>query len=176
MKNIRVAVLLLLIMAMGSTEALALRDDPGPPGRRNMENVRERVGTIRMWKMTKALDLDTKTSAELFPIMNRYDKKRAGLELSLREDMRDLRAAVRDGRPGSLRALIDRIEQNHQALQRLNDEEWQESKRVLTVEQQAKYLLFRQEFERDMRMMIDRVRDRRQDRQGMHRPSPAPAG
>lgn len=41
-----------------------------PPTKEQMENVRERIETLRMWKLTKTLDLDEKTSAKLFPLLN----------------------------------------------------------------------------------------------------------
>ncbi|GAB4486673.1 MAG: hypothetical protein OHK006_14840 [Thermodesulfovibrionales bacterium] len=140
------------------------------------ENVRERIETLRMWKMTKALELDEKTSAQVFPVMNRYDRKRSDLETALRQDMRELRESVRDGRSGKLRPLLDRIEQNHESLEKLNQDEWRELKQVFSVEQQAKYVIFKQEFEQEIRRMIGEARERRMERQGMPQDRPGPRG
>ena len=114
--------------------------------------------------MTKALELDEKTSAQVFPVMNRYDRKRADLEIELRQDMRELRESVGNAQEGQLRKLLERIEQNHDSLQRLSDDEWKELKQLFSIEQQAKYVLFKQDFDREMRQMIGEAKERRMER------------
>ncbi|GAB4417374.1 MAG: hypothetical protein OHK0032_13420 [Thermodesulfovibrionales bacterium] len=146
-----------------------------PPSKEQMEKVRERIETLRMWKLTKALDLDEKTSAQLFPLLNKYDRKRFVIEQALRDGMRDLRDALRNRREGQLRGILDRLEQNHKEMQRVNDEEWAEMKRILTIEQQARFIIFKQEFDREIRKIIAEARERRPERFGKDRP-PLPPG
>ncbi len=146
-----------------------------PPTRQQMEKVWERIETLRMWKLTKALDLDEKASAQLFPLLNRYDKRKAEIEIALRDSMRELRQSLREGREGSLKNILDRLEQNHREMQRINDEEWAGLKRVLTIQQQAKFIIFRQEFDREIRRIITEARGKgpeRLRRNGPERPLP----
>lgn len=167
------------LVLVAGLAASAWAADEGPdrqPLRGKAESVRERIGTLRMWKMTKALELDEKTSAQVFPVMSRYDRKRVDLELALRQDMRELRESVRDNRSNRLRPLLDRLEQNHESLEKLNQDEWKELKQVFSVEQQAKYVIFRQDFELEMRRMIGEARERRMERQGMTQDGPVRRG
>jgi len=97
----------------------------------------------------------------LFPIMNRYDKIRTEAEFSLRKGMRELRISLKENREGKLKNILDDLEKNHQTLQRIADEEWAEVKKVLTIEQQAKLVIFKQEFDSDIRKIITEARERR---------------
>jgi len=141
-----------------------------PPSKDQMENVRKRIETLRMWKLTKTLDLDEKTSAQLFPLINKYDKKRAELEVSMKEGMKDLREALKEKREGNLKNIIDKLEQNHKEMQKINDEERAELKKVLSVEQQAKFIIFQQEFDMEIRKIISEVREKRAERLDRNRP------
>ncbi|MDA8168625.1 MAG: hypothetical protein M0Z59_02875 [Nitrospiraceae bacterium] len=129
-----------------------------PPPRGQMEKIREKINTLRMWQLTRALNLDENTAARLFPILNGFDKKRAGLEYGQRISMRDLRDAVQGGDEARMKAVMDKLEASHQALERLNSAERAQVKRVLTVQQQAKFLLFQHEFNRRLRKMIAQAR------------------
>ncbi len=140
-----------------------------PPTKEQMEKIRKRIETLRMWKLTKALDLDEDTAAQLFPLLNRYGKKRAEIERNLREDMIALRDALKDRREGQLRDILERLEKNHKALQRINDEERTELKNVFTIEQQAKFVIFQQEFKREIRKIIAEIRKRRREKFGNDR-------
>lgn len=141
-----------------------------PPTKEQAEKVRKRVETLRMWKLTNALDLDDKTSAKLLPLLSRNDKRRTASEGELREAMRDLREALKERREGQLKSILERLEQNHKSIQRINDEEREELKKVLTVEQQARFIIFQQEFDMEMRRAIAESRERRPEGPGGNRP------
>ena len=166
-KNI-IKILLIFFLALGfSADGIASpdRDDHNrPPSKEQMERVRKRIETMKIWKLTKALDLDEKTAARLFPLLNKYDKKRAEIERDIKDNMMDLREALEDEKESKLRDLIERLEKSHKALQSLNDEERAELKQILTVGQQAKYLIFLQEFNREIRRIIEEARSRRRGR------------
>lgn len=172
-KNI-IKILLIFFLALGfSADGMASpdRDDLNrPPSKEQMEKVRKRIETMRIWKLTKALDLDEKTAARLFPLLNKYDKKRAEIERDIKDNMKNLRDALEDKKESKLRGLLERLEKNHKALQGLNDEERAELKHILTVGQQAKYLIFLQEFNREIRHIIAEARERRHGRFGRDRP------
>ncbi|HYA26690.1 MAG TPA: hypothetical protein VEE82_01705, partial [Thermodesulfovibrionales bacterium] len=125
-----------------------------PLSKEQMAKVRERIETLRIWKLTKALDLDEKTSSQLFPILNRNDKRRAEIERALALGMRNLRSAVKDNRIAQLKDIIDDLERNHKALQNLNDEERTEVRKILTIEQQARFIIFQQEFSSELKQII----------------------
>lgn len=161
-KNLFSILMIILMLTSFSISATAFQGDMDePPTKEQREKIRERISTLKMWKLTEALDLDEKTSTQLFPIINKYDKLRAETELSLRKGMRKLKRALKEERESKLKAILDELEQDHHALQRIADDEWNEMKRVLTVEQQAKLVIFKQEFDRNIRKIIAEARERR---------------
>ncbi len=179
-KNIFTSLLLLFLVA-----GLAVNSMANPPGdfdrptKEQMERVRKRIETLRIWKLTKVLDLDEKSAARLFPLLNRYDKRRAEIERSLRDGMRDLREALREGREGRLQDILNELEQNHKALQGLKDEERAELRKILTIQQQAKFVIFLQEFNQEIRRIIEEAKKRRFKRFGDNGPGgppPFPSG
>lgn len=157
--NVYSTVLIILMLTGLNMNATAFQGETDTPP--NREGIREKIEMLKMWKLTKALDLDEKTSAQLFPIINKYDKLRAETELSLREGMNELRISLKEDRRKRLRNILDKLEHDHHALQSIADEEWTEMKEVLTVEQQAKLVIFKQEFDRDIRKIIAEAREKR---------------
>jgi len=120
--------------------------------------IMERIQTLRMWKLTKALDLDQETAAELFPILNKYDKKRARIEREIREDIKELRKALKEDDTGRIIRLTDEIQDKRNKLCKINRDEMKEVGRVLDLKQQARYILFQQEFRRHIRDIVYEAR------------------
>lgn len=145
-------------------------DTDRPPSKEQFEKIRKRIETLKMWKLTQALDLDEKTSSQLFPLLSKYDRKRVEIEKSLRRGIKELRESLKERHEGNLKNILDRLEEDHNALQKIKEEEWTELKKILTIEQQAKYVIFQQEFEREIRKIIAEARERRLERSGKDRP------
>ncbi len=150
-----------LIFFAGAGFCAAPVEEDTPPSVQQMQKVRERIESLRMWKLIRALDLNESLSARLFPVLNSYDKKRQELEISLRDGMKELKEALKSGRDDKLSGIIEKLEQNHKALQKLKDEEIAELKKILTVQQQAKYIIFNHEFQREIRDMIEESKGKR---------------
>ncbi|MCI0468896.1 MAG: hypothetical protein L0Y62_02390 [Nitrospirae bacterium] len=173
MKRFRMAfgvVLGLFFLYPFCAEALSDDEFGRPPSMEQMEKVRRRIETVKMWRLTSALDLDEKTSSRIIPILTTYDKKRSEIQHSLMENMRELRDAVKGRQDTRLRGLLERTEQNHRALERAKEDEWSELKKILTVEQQARYLIFQQEFNRDIKRIMAESREGRADVSQKERP------
>lgn len=167
--KILLSIILLLGLAANSMAEPA-EDFDRPPSKEQIEKIRKRMETLRMWRLTEALNLDEKASAQIFPILNRFDKKRYELEDSLREGMRDLRESLRNKKEDQIKKILNKLEQDHRALQSLKQDEWVELKKMLTVEQQARFIIFLTEFEREVRRLIAEARERRGER--LERPFP----
>ncbi len=166
MKETCVGVLVLLLLTFGAvTSGMAeSAGEFGRPTKEQVERVWKRIETLRMWKLTKALDLDEDTAARIFPLLNRYDKERFEIKQAMREDMAALRKALEDKRKDRLQEILGRIERNRKRLQRLNDDSRAELKKILTIEQQARFVIFQQEFNREIRRIIKRAREQRRER------------
>ena len=170
-KNVVKILLLVFIVcgftAQGFAEPAEYLDKP--PTKQQRDRVRKRIETVKMWKLTKALDLDEASSVKIFPILNRYDKRKADIHQDLREGMREMRRSLKENKTAGLQNTLAMLEEKHRALQNINDEEWAELKKVLTVEQQAKLILFRHEFDREVHKLIADAKDRRHKRGGKGR-------
>lgn len=146
--------------------------DPPPP-REKIEQIQKQIELTRMWRLTKELDLDEKSAARLFPILNRYDKKRMDFEIERFRIMRQLREAINEDRGWNndrkVDKLIERLESNKSALDRLREEERGELKKALTSKQMARYILFQQRFEHEMKEMIREHRRERFPERGRFR-------
>ena len=178
MRKQAATVLVLVFLVLGfaiNSVAEPQEESDRPPTKEQMEKVRTRIETLRMWKLTKALDLDEKKSAQLFPLLNKYDKKRAETESAMRDNMRDLRESLKERREVQIKNALDRLELNHKSMQNIREAEREELKGILSIEQQARFIIFQQEFDREIRKIIEETRERRQDmlrRDMPQKPSP----
>lgn len=153
-----------LLMAGFSAAARADGNDfknQPPPPRKQFFKMKQKINTLRIWGLTKELDLDQDAAARVFPIMNGYDNKRTEIQYRLIVLMHNLRNALRDRDDAGIQATLDKLEANHQKMEQLNDSERDELKKALTVEQQAKFLLFEVRFEKQVKKMIAKARQRR---------------
>lgn len=151
-----------------------------PPSKKQIERTRKRVETLKMWKLTKILDLDEQKASKFFPVLSEYDKKRLTAAHEMRKDMKKLRAYADTANPDELRNIIRRVENNHRRLQRIDNEEMERLRDILTARDLAKFIIFRQDFDREMKKIIEKVRERRirkhrerDESSGDHRPSPS---
>jgi Spy/CpxP family protein refolding chaperone len=149
----------------------------GPPSDEKREQVRRKVEAVKMWRLTEELKLDEKTSSRLASFLSSIEEKRRGLIRSTMETTRELRAILSSAKPdqGRLKVALDKIEKNQQELVELRGKEMTGLKGMLSVEQQARYVIFQQEFRREIRGMISGARGNGpgQDSPGM---GPGPGG
>jgi Spy/CpxP family protein refolding chaperone len=165
MQGVRVMIMTAALLLAGAT---AHAQQPGPadshgqggPDAKKQEEVRKKVETVRMWRLTEELKLDEKTSARLASFLSSLDEKRRGLMRERMETMRDLRALLKTGNPDEkkLKADLAKIEKGHREMEELEGKETSGVKDILSIEQQARYVIFQQEFRREMRGMIAEAR------------------
>jgi Spy/CpxP family protein refolding chaperone len=151
--------------AMGGTGGVFADEDAatgnpgggeGVPSTAKREEVRKKIEAVRIWRLTEELKLDEKTSGQLASFLSSLEEKRRELWKANRDATQNLRAALRTDEPDNrrLKAELDRIEKNQQEMTKLREKEINGIKNFLTIEQQARYLIFQQEFRREMRGMI----------------------
>jgi hypothetical protein len=126
------------------------------------EKVKERIEMIRMWKMIEILDLSREQSEKLLPVLDEIEKKRKGLFEERGGFMVELKKTLRGENPDEdvLKALMGNLEKNRDELEVLNDSELSEVDKILTTVQQARYIIFKESFERELRGIIRDVREK----------------
>ncbi len=135
-------------------------DSAGPPSEERREAVRKKMDAIRIMRLTETLKLDEETAAKFIPLITSLEQKRRDLMRENLQTMRELREYLASRNPDEkkLKSVMEKIEKNHQETMNLRGKEIEAAKDTLTVEQQARYLLFQQDFMREMRGMISGAR------------------
>jgi Spy/CpxP family protein refolding chaperone len=160
------------VLASGQSDEVNGTDKPAPRGRdkalaeKKQKELREKVDAVRIWKLTEALKLDADTSAKLSAVLSSVNLKRMDVQREQRESVRTLRQSLKSPRPDEtkIKAALEKLEKDHLVLQELRSQELNSLKQILSVEQQARYLLFQQEFRNEMRGMIEGARGARQNK------------
>jgi Spy/CpxP family protein refolding chaperone len=131
-----------------------------PPSEERREEIRKKMEAVRIWRMTEELKLDEKTAARFLPAISSVEQKRRELMKDNVETMKELRTQLGSRNPDErkLKASLEKLEKNQQEMTRLREKEIEAAKNNLTSEQQARYLIFQQEFQREMRGMIEGAR------------------
>jgi Spy/CpxP family protein refolding chaperone len=128
----------------------------GAPSEVKREEIRRKIEAVRIWKLTGALKLDTATSAKLASFLSSMDQQRMAIFRDQMMTMRELRRLLKTPKPDekSLKITLDKLGENRRALQGLREKELSGLKDILTTEQQARYVIFQHDFQREMREMI----------------------
>lgn len=142
------------------------------PGRGNTlseeqrEEIRKKIETIRIWRLTEKLKLDTTTSAKLASLLSSFDQQRQRIVHEQMATMREMRVFLKSPKIDETRVKddLDKLQKNQHSMQELRDKEFSELNDILTIEQQAQFLLFQQEFRHEIQRMILNARDRNRDR------------
>ena len=144
-------------------DEMGLDTQPGrwtPPSKEQREEVRKKVEAIRIYRLTGALKLDEKTSAQLASLLGTIDMQRRELMDQNMEAMKELRSSLKTPSPdvAKLKSILERLEKNHHEMVELKEKELKGLKGILTVEQRARYVVFDREFMREMRGLIAAAR------------------
>ncbi len=163
MNGVRIAIFAAVLIIAGT--AVHAQQGPGgqnAPDAKKREEVRKKVEAVRMWRLTEELRLDEKMSARLASFLSSIDEKRRGLMRERMETLRDLRVVVKTtDRPDEkkMKTFLEKLERIRAEMMELESKEQSGIKDILTVEQQARYVVFQHEFRREMRGMIEGARE-----------------
>jgi hypothetical protein len=118
-----------------------------------------RVQKIRLDRMKEFLKLDEKTMDMLAPRLNQLDKKKKEIGKERLFLMKQLKQSTKHSTKNEqLQDTLRRLEENQAALEILNQEHKGLLKTHLTLEQQAKYILFQRAFKEELRDIIQKER------------------
>lgn len=163
MKKMARGAALTMTVLLGMGISLSAYAEQGPGSRlsdEKREEVRNKIETVRIWRLTETLRLNEATAAKLSAHLSSFDKQRRELAREQIKAVQDLREALNSAKPAEskLRQYLDKIEKGHHAIEELKAREFSGLKGILNTEQQARYLIFQHEFQREMRDMIREAR------------------
>jgi len=130
-----------------------------PPQRRN---TRENILTLMLLRMTQVLELTEEQAAQFYPLVNRLEKQKLALARDAARLVRDLRMLIRENRGNEqeMKRLIDQIKALRQQMESKDREVEAFVEESLTVEQQAKFLIFFQDFNQYLRQKLREAQKR----------------
>jgi hypothetical protein len=122
------------------------------------KEVKERLITIRNWKLMEEFDLSGEKAQKVFDILKRYDKKREKLVIKRRKLLRRLRKDIKqpETTDDKLRSIINEIVLINVELARIPEQELKGLSEVFTQKELARFLLFSERFAREMQRIISR--------------------
>ncbi len=158
-----VCLAVLAVLSVLAVPAIAQQRMPGPgprgdrPTDEQREEIRKKMEAIRIARLTEELNLDEKTAVKFFPALTALDQKRRTLLMENQEALREMRTLLAAQPPdeAKLKQAIGRIEKNQNEILSLRKKEFATIREYLSVQQQARYLLFHQEFQREMRGLVE---------------------
>jgi hypothetical protein len=145
-------------MLLSSAAMAQERPLPGPAGGRppdsaQREDTRRKVETLRMARLTETLKLDEKTASKFIPAITVIGQKRREQMALHHQAIGELRQQL--GGPAvdekKLRPAVDRAFGSQHEMMKLREKELEAIRANLTIEQQARYMVFQQEFMQEVR-------------------------
>jgi Spy/CpxP family protein refolding chaperone len=133
------------------------QEEPAPsPEPRTQEN----LVTLKLLRLTQALELTEEQTTKIYPIITRLEKEKHAILKDLNVEMRSLRDLVRTEKPDEQKILasVDKVRAMRQTVRQKDEELDQFLKKSLTVTQYAKYTLFLVDFNRRLSETLDRAR------------------
>jgi predicted nucleic acid-binding Zn-ribbon protein len=122
------------------------------------------IETIKIWKMTEALDLSEDQAAKFFPKLTQLEAARREFQRRQRL-LRDELAVLLRQRPlrdQEIKARLEELDRTEADFRGRERAVRNEVRTILSLEQQARLALFEERFEAEMRRTIQDLRIRRQ--------------
>jgi Spy/CpxP family protein refolding chaperone len=159
MKTKHVSLALAFLVFMGGT-AFGQGQGQGPGGGQNRQRVRENLATLRLLRLTQALDLTEEQAAKFFPTVNRIEKDKMKIQRDMTADIQRLRQLVAETTPNEaeIGVRIKSIKEAQRLARQKDDELESYFESSLTTVQKAKYVLFQIEFYRMLEQSLERGR------------------
>ncbi|MDP8254301.1 MAG: hypothetical protein P9M14_00990 [Candidatus Alcyoniella australis] len=164
------AIALMLILAAPCMAAPGQRRGGGQE-----KQLEERIQSIRIWKITEFLELDTELSAKLFPVMQQYEDQINELLREQRQIRHGLATAISQDKPltaEELNKLIDRSSQIDHKIIDLHHEEYVAVAKVLDTERMMKFIAFEIRFQEEIQKIIYDIKHSDRPARGMGNRTP----
>ena len=129
----------------------------------NQNRTRDRLTTLRNWQLMEDFDLSPEKSQKVFSILKKFDDQRVKLIHQRQSLLAELRSAVDSGtlQREKLEKLMQKLSKTGIQLARIPENERRALAVVFTPGEQARYILFVNDFAKDMSRAI---RDKRKPR------------
>ncbi len=138
------------------------KGDVFPKRNQRVNEIKERLITLRNWKLMEEFNLTGERAQRVFNILSQFDRERERLLIKRRRLIKRLHDAI-DGsaRDDELKRLMTELTNINIELSRISQRELEGLRKVFTTRELARYLLFSQRFAREARRLLERDRRNR---------------
>jgi len=164
MKAKSIAALSLGLIIFSSVVFPAVQEQDNELQERLKLKTRENIVTLMLLRMTRFLELTEDQTAKVYPLMTRVEKERMVINQRIARQMQELRMILKEEEPDpeALKLRIEALKELRDELRSKDAEVEAQLKEILTVVQQAKYLVFMNVFFKELRENLERARNIRQ--------------
>ena len=154
-------VLLAAVLAAVAVPSVAQENPAAPAPVR--QNVRENLSTLRLLRMTEALDLTEAQTVVIYPFLIKLEKDKFKIQRDMGADLRSLRALILDAsaKEADILAKAKAVLEARVRIRAMDDEADQFLEKQLTGVQMGKYVLFQLDFYRGLENTFEQIRQRR---------------
>ena len=126
----------------------------------------EKLEMLKMWKLIETLDMEEEQAQKFFILMKRQNDGERKLNKERREIEKQLRTLLgKEPVPeNEIKKLIRNFVKNQDEARLNRKKFYEESSGILSVEQQAKLILFQSRFNREMFEIMKEIRQKKQIR------------
>ncbi len=163
-KKRKISNFVLLILIFLPLNRLAAQGPPPPFGDRSVhpeerERIRENIETLRMWRLLEALDLSSEQSIQFLPALKEFQDARRRFQEKKGDILGELEKILKsEDNQKKLKGTLIAFENAHREFQSAQEKFLQKTKDLLTLEQQARLLLFQEKFEQRLKETIRQIR------------------
>lgn len=164
MKKLKLSGMFFLIFILTAQAVYAQRPPARPfPEEGKRERLREEIETMKMWKMLDVLDLSQEQSDKFLPVWKEMQKAQKDFREKREDLLKSLESVLGEEKPaeGKIRDILGQLEKERSRFDEVQQRFRQKAQEVLTLEQQAKLLLFEDRFEKRMMEIIRQYRERK---------------
>ena len=153
-----------LIFSLTAQGVQAQRPPAHPfPEEGKRERLREEIETMKMWKMLEVLNLTDEQSDKFLPAWRELQKAQKDFREKREDLLKSLEGVLGAEKPdeGKIKDILAQLEKERSQFDEVQQRFRQKAQEVLTIEQQAKLLLFEDRFEKRMMEIIRQYRERK---------------
>jgi Spy/CpxP family protein refolding chaperone len=141
-------------------------DDFGGPRRgKNFKRIRDRIKTVKIWKLTEELNLTQKQSEQFFPVYNIHQSEKEQIEINRRELFDKLEELTEQENPDekSVYEFLDQLDYLEQQMISKRIEFRKKLENILSSKQIGRFVIFEVNFQKHIREIIEDTRNDMQD-------------
>lgn len=157
--------ILMAAMAISAVNPVWSQEGPGdvPLNTRERTELRQDIENLRIWRLTRYLDLSPEQSEKFFPIYNEFRENRDDLEQQKVKlvDRIGNAADLPDYPEENLVKMLDELDDIMLKQSELHRDFRKKALKVLSVHQVAKIAVFEHRFQREIQRLVREARERR---------------